>query len=72
MISVQMDTTQDLTSKGQWAVVLRYFTDVVHERLIAVIDRESSTGQYFVDLVKKTLERWTKISNSVLVMQQAK
>eukprot|EP00063_Salmo_salar_P063808 XP_014038643.1 PREDICTED: zinc finger protein 519-like [Salmo salar] len=52
-----MDTTQDLTSKDQCAVVLRYVTDVVHERLIAVIDCESSTGQYFVDLVKQTLEK---------------
>lgn len=57
MFSIQMDTTQDLTSKDQCAVVLRYVTDVVHERLIAVIDCESSTGQYFVDLVKQTLEK---------------
>lgn len=51
-----MDTTQDLTSKDQFAVVLQYFTDVVPERLIAVIDCESSTGQYIVELVKQTLE----------------
>lgn len=57
MFSIQMDTTQDLTSKDQCAVVLRYVTDAVHERLIAVIDCESSTGQYFVDLVKRTLEK---------------
>lgn len=52
-----MDTTQDLTSKDQCAVVLRYVTDVVHERLIVVIDCESLTGQYLVDLVKQTLEK---------------
>lgn len=57
MFSVQLDTTQDLTSKDQCAVVLRYVTTVVHERLIAVIDCESSTGQYFVDLVKETLAK---------------
>lgn len=45
MFSVQLDTTQDLTSKDQCAVVLRYVTTVVHERRIAVIDCESSTGQ---------------------------
>ena len=52
-----MDTTQDLTSKDPCAVVLRYVIDVFHERLIAVIDCESSTGQYFVDLLKQTLEK---------------
>ncbi|RXN12350.1 SCAN domain-containing 3-like protein [Labeo rohita] len=57
MFSIQIDTTQDLTSKDQCAVVLRYVTDVVHEKLIAVIDCESSTGQYFVELVKQTLEK---------------
>lgn len=57
MISIQMDTTQDLTSKDQCAVVLQYVTDAVHERLIVVIDCESSTGRYFVDLVKRTLEK---------------
>lgn len=46
MFSIQMDTTQDLTSKDQCAVVLRYVTDVVHERLvIAIIDCQLSTGQ---------------------------
>ena len=50
-----MDTTQDLASKDQCAVVLRYVTDVVLERLNVVIDCETSTGQYFVDLVKQTL-----------------
>ncbi len=44
MFSIQIDTTQDLTSKDQCAVVLRYVTDIVHEKLIAVIDCESSTG----------------------------
>ena len=30
---------------------------MVHERLIAHIDCESSTGQYFVDIVKQTPEK---------------
>lgn len=50
-----MDATQVLTSKDQCAFVLRYVINVVHERLIAVIDCESSC-QYFVDIVKQTLE----------------
>lgn len=57
MFSIQMDTTQNSTSKDQCAVVLRYVTDVVHERIIAVIDCDSSTGEYFVELVKQTLEK---------------
>ena len=57
MFSIQLDTTQDLTSKDQCAVVLRYVTDVIHERLIAVIDCESSTGAFFVELVKETVEK---------------
>ena len=71
MFSIQMDTTQDLTSKDQCIVVLRYVTDLVHERLIEVIDCESSTGQYFVDLVKQTLEKMDiDIKRVVLVMQK--
>lgn len=51
LFSIQMDTTQDLISKDQCAVVLWYVTD---EQLI---DCESSTGQYFVDHVTETLEK---------------
>lgn len=57
MFSVQLDTTQDLTSKDQCAVVVRYVTDVIHERLLAVIDCVASTGAYFVELVRKTLDK---------------
>lgn len=32
MFSIQLDTTQDMTSKDQCEVVLRYVTDHVHER----------------------------------------
>ena len=43
MFSVQIDTTQDLTSKDQCAVVLRYVTNTAHERVIGVIDCDSAT-----------------------------
>lgn len=56
MFSIQLDTTQDITSKDQCVIVLRYVTEV-HERLIAVIDCEASNGEYFVQLVRKTLEK---------------
>lgn len=49
MFSVQIDTTQDISSKDQCSIILRYVTDVIHERLIAVVDCESSTGQNFVE-----------------------
>ena len=43
MLSVQMDTNQDLASKDQCEVLLCYVTDVICERLIPVIDCESLT-----------------------------
>ncbi|KAK0154533.1 Zinc finger MYM-type protein 1 [Merluccius polli] len=57
MFSVQIDTTQDVTSTDQCAVVLRYVTDMVHEKLIGVVSCESSTGEYFVQLLKETLAK---------------
>lgn len=54
MFSVQIDTTQDISSKDQCSIILRYVTDVIHERLIAVVDCELSTGQNFVELLKKS------------------
>jgi len=57
MYSVQLDTTQDLTSKNQCAIIVRYLTDVINEKLIAVIDCQSSTGENLVVLLKKVLEK---------------
>ncbi|XP_034051779.1 uncharacterized protein LOC117532559 [Gymnodraco acuticeps] len=51
MYSVQIDTTQDITAQDQCSVVIRYVTDIVHERLVAVIKCEAFTGQYFAQLV---------------------
>ena len=55
MFSVQIDTTQDISSKEQCSIILRYVTDVIHERLIAVVDCETTTGQHFAELLKKVL-----------------
>lgn len=57
MFSVQINTTQDITSKDQCSVILRYVTDVVHEKLVTLVDCEASTGQYFLDILKETLIR---------------
>lgn len=56
MYSVQIDTTQDLTAKDQCSVIVRYVTDTIHERLIAIVQCESSTGEDFLNLLKHTLE----------------
>lgn len=37
MFSVQLDTTQDITTQDQCSVILRYVTDTVHERLVALV-----------------------------------
>lgn len=46
MFSVQLDTTQDMTSQDQCSVILKYVTETVHERLIALVRCQASTGQY--------------------------
>ena len=56
MFCVQIDTTQDNTSTDQCAVIVSYVTDTIHERLVAVWDCEKSTGRYFIDLLKCTLD----------------
>ncbi|KAJ8402055.1 hypothetical protein AAFF_G00372900 [Aldrovandia affinis] len=57
MFTVQLDTTQDVTSQDQCAVVLRYVTEAVHERLVAVVKCHAATGEYFVDLLSEVLDR---------------
>lgn len=58
MFSVQIDTTQDLTTQDQCPVIVRYVTDDnMHERLVAVVKCEASTGQCFVQVLTDVLER---------------
>ena len=57
MFSVQIDTTQDVTSTDQCAVILRYVNDEVQEKLIGVVQCESSTGEYFVALLNEPLSK---------------
>lgn len=56
MFSVQIDTTQDISGKDQCSVILRYVTNVVHERLVAVVSCEASSGRYFSQLVKEVID----------------
>lgn len=57
MFSVQIETTQDVTSKDQCAIIVRYVTNAIHEQLVAVVDCEKSTGKYLTELLKHTLEK---------------
>ena len=57
MFSVQIDTTMDISCEDQCSVIIRYVTDVVHERLVAVVNCEASTGEYFVQLLKEVTEK---------------
>ncbi|XP_025207424.1 uncharacterized protein LOC112603181 [Melanaphis sacchari] len=54
--AVMLDTTQDITSSDQCAVVLRYVDDNgIHESLIAVVNCSDSTGKGMHDLLQNVL-----------------
>ena len=55
--SVQIDTTQDITSQDPCSVIVSYVTDVVQERLVAVVKCEASTRQYFVQLLTDVVDK---------------
>uniref|UniRef100_A0A8C6LH54 DUF4371 domain-containing protein n=1 Tax=Nothobranchius furzeri TaxID=105023 RepID=A0A8C6LH54_NOTFU len=66
IFSVQIDMTQDITSHEQCSVILRYVTDAIQERLLAVVKCEASTGQYFVQMLTDVMQRFNlDISNCV-------
>lgn len=44
------------SSHNGYKVELRYVTDFIHERLIAILDCESSTGEYFAEFLNQTGE----------------
>ena len=58
MFSVQLDTTQDVSAKDQYSVVVRYVegNKTVKERLFALIDAEASTGLYYVNMLRNCLD----------------
>lgn len=66
MFSVQIDTTQDITSQEQCSIVLRYVKDTVQERLLAVVKCEATTGHYFVQMLAEVMEKCNvDISNGI-------
>jgi len=59
MFSVQIDTTQDITSQDQCSVILRYVTDVVNETaLCQSADRGDGQTEIGHDLVHWECDRW--------------
>lgn len=56
MYAVMLDTTQDITSSNQCAVVLRYVDDNgIHDSLIAVVNCSDSTGKGMHNLLQNVL-----------------
>ena len=71
MFSVQIESTQDINSQDQCSVILRYVINVIHERLVAVVKCEASTGQCIAQLLTEVVEKLKfGYLASVSVMQQ--
>ena len=57
MFSLQIDTTQDITSKVQCSIIVRYvFNDSIYERLLSMVQCRDSTDKGFRELVDITLK----------------
>jgi hypothetical protein len=56
--SIQVDSSQDVSSIDQFSVVIRYVNgSTVHERLLAMVPSNEGTGQGLFDLLNATLQR---------------
>ena len=62
MYSVQIDTTQDVTCKDQCSVLLRYVADQVYEKLIAILNCNSTSVVGMIQLIMDVLSQ-CNISN---------
>ena len=59
MFSVEMDTTQDVTTQDQSSIVLRYVHDGhVSKRLLSLVKSMSGTGASMFSLLNDTLEKY--------------
>ena len=58
MFPIQVDSTQDVSAKDQVSIVVMYVdsSNVVKERLFALIDAEEATGEYYLKLLKDALD----------------
>ena len=55
--SVQIDSTQDITSTDKCSVIPRFVREKVEERLFAVVENHSATGADLCNLLKKVLQK---------------
>ena len=55
--SVQIDSTQNITSTDKCSVILRFFRENVKERLLGVVDSHSATGADLFNLLKEVLQK---------------
>ena len=55
--SVEIDSTQDITSTDKCSVILRFVGENVKERLLAVVDSHSATGADLCNLLKEVLQK---------------
>ncbi|CAH2272310.1 zinc finger MYM-type 1-like [Pelobates cultripes] len=56
MFSIQVATTQDITSKDQCSIIVRYVKECIKEKLLAIVECESSTGKNLFKLVMEVLK----------------
>eukprot|EP00112_Aurelia_sp_Birch-Aquarium-sp1_P000120 Seg10095.1 transcript_id=Seg10095.1/GoldUCD/mRNA.D3Y31 product="Zinc finger MYM-type protein 1" protein_id=Seg10095.1/GoldUCD/D3Y31 len=58
IFSIQVDTTQDITTTDQCSFVVQYvLDDCIHERFVAIVPSHDGSGQGLFDLLKESLER---------------
>ena len=58
MFSIEVDTTQDITTTDQCCFVARHvLDDSIYERFIAIVPSHDGSGQGLFDLLKESLER---------------
>ena len=55
--SVQIDSTQDITSTDKCSVILRFVRENIEERLLAVVGSHSATGAHLCNFLKKVLQK---------------
>ena len=53
--SVQIDSTQDITSADKYSIITRFVRENVEERLLTVVDSHSATGADLCNLLKEVL-----------------
>lgn len=56
MFSVEMDSTQDVTTQDQCSIAVRYVNDGhICERLLSMVKAVSGTGEYLFNVLQSTL-----------------